>query len=82
VPLSAADVAFVAFVALLGAAVVSPWRQARLGYYLALALAAVQITLMIPITQSMTAERVTRYIAFSFGVPAAIPLILGLMYLE
>ncbi|HEX9098006.1 MAG TPA: hypothetical protein VF956_00800 [Candidatus Dormibacteraeota bacterium] len=86
IPLAAADVAYALYLGLIGATVVSLWRQTRLGYVLALCLAAVQfvrpIAVVIPVEGSMTARDVATYLAYSWIYPAAIVIMLGLLTID
>jgi hypothetical protein len=86
IPLSAGDVAYAAYMVLFGAAVVALWRQTRLGYLLALTVTAVQIArpiaLVVPVARSMTVDGVAKYLGFSWVFPAAILIMLGLVYME
>jgi hypothetical protein len=65
---------------------VSLWRQTRLGFTLALCLAAVQfvrpIALVIPVERSMTVHDVAVYLAYSWIYPAAIVIMLGLLTID
>jgi hypothetical protein len=86
IPPAAADVAYAIYLVLIGATIVTVWRQTRLGYILALCLAAAQvvrpIALVIPVAQSMTVRNFVVYLGYAWIYPAAIVAMLGLLYLE
>jgi hypothetical protein len=86
IPLAAADVAYALYLVLIGATVVSLWRQTRLGIILALCLAAVQfvrpIALVIPVAQSMSVRDIALYVGYAWIYPAAIVIMLGLLSIE
>jgi hypothetical protein len=86
IPPAAADVAYAFYLVLIGATIVTVWRQTRLGYILALCLAAAQvvrpIALVIPVAQSMTVRNFVVYLGYAWIYPAAIVAMLGLLYLE
>jgi hypothetical protein len=86
IPLAAADVAYALYLVLIGATVVSLWRQTKLGIILALCLAAVQfvrpIALVIPVAQSMSVRDIALYVGYAWIYPAAIVIMLGLLSIE
>lgn len=86
IPTAAAAVVFAIYVMLVGVTLATLWRQARLGYVLALVVAAVQfvrpIALVIPVAHLMTFDRMAWYLLFSWLLPIYIWLALGLLYWE
>jgi hypothetical protein len=83
---TAASAAFAAYLVLIAATVVALWRQTRLGYVLALVLAAVQfarpIILAIPVTRAGELDHWILWLAWSWAFPAVIWLGLGMLYQE
>jgi hypothetical protein len=85
-PPAAANVMYAADVVLIAATLVGLWRQSRLGYVLALTLAAVEflrpIALVIPVAASMTTTGVARYLGVSWLTSALIWVAVGTIYFE